>query len=102
MMPYERKAYTDAVLCLQSKPSKLADGLAPGAKSRYDDFVAIHINNTMTIHATVSISMISHVEHQMTASNSQSRPTSSRGTDFSSGTTSKLSATSAATLVPSQ
>jgi tyrosinase len=49
----ERKAYSDAVLCLMSKPSKFAPGLVPGAKNRYDDFVAIHINNTLSIHATV-------------------------------------------------
>lgn len=33
----ERKAYTDAVLCLMSKPSRLAaldPNLAPGAKTR--------------------------------------------------------------------
>lgn len=31
-------------------PSKLPPGLAPGAKSRYDDFVAVHVNQTNTIH----------------------------------------------------
>jgi tyrosinase len=31
-------------------PSKIPPGLAPGAKSRYDDFVATHINQTRTIH----------------------------------------------------
>ena len=33
----ERKAYTDAVLCLQSKPA-LTTAQAPGAKSRFDDY----------------------------------------------------------------
>lgn len=102
MFPWERKAYTDAVLCLQSKPSKFPAGVAPGAKTRYDDFVAVHINSTLFIHATVSIPMIPHVEDEVTAAYSQSRQTSSRGTDFSPGTTSRLSATSAATPVPSQ
>ncbi|KAK1758804.1 hypothetical protein QBC47DRAFT_314606 [Echria macrotheca] len=46
----ERKAYTDAVLCLQSKPARTAG--VPGAKSRFDDFVAVHINQTMEIHYT--------------------------------------------------
>ncbi|KAH7037046.1 uncharacterized protein B0I36DRAFT_313204 [Microdochium trichocladiopsis] len=33
-------------------PSKIPEGVAPGAKSRYDDFVAVHINQTKTIHFT--------------------------------------------------
>lgn len=53
LAPVERKAYSDAVLCLMAKPSKLSPDLVPGAKNRYDDFVAIHINNTLSIHATV-------------------------------------------------
>lgn len=35
-----------------SKPSILDQTLYPGAKSRYDDFVAVHINFTLTIHGT--------------------------------------------------
>ena len=50
----EKTSYIDAVLCLMSKPS-ISGNLAPGAKSRYDDFVATHINRTMDIHATVSL-----------------------------------------------
>jgi tyrosinase len=34
------------------KPSTLNQTLYPGAKSRYDDFVAVHINFTLTIHGT--------------------------------------------------
>jgi len=49
----QKTAYIDAVLCLQSKPAK-SGSLAPGAKSRYDDFVGTHINQTLTIHGTVS------------------------------------------------
>ncbi|OTB18066.1 hypothetical protein K445DRAFT_315825 [Daldinia sp. EC12] len=48
----ERKAYTDAVLCLQSLPAKTPASVAPGAKSRYDDFVATHIIQTQNIHYT--------------------------------------------------
>jgi tyrosinase len=50
MEPGERKAYTDAVLCLQHKPSQLDPAVYPGAKTRYDDFVAVHINLTLGIH----------------------------------------------------
>ncbi|KAJ4300006.1 hypothetical protein N0V90_005254 [Kalmusia sp. IMI 367209] len=49
----EKKAYIAAVQCLNSKPSKTPLSLAPGAKTRYDDFVATHINQTLTIHGTV-------------------------------------------------
>ncbi|KAK8055279.1 hypothetical protein PG993_000506 [Apiospora rasikravindrae] len=48
----ERKAYTKAVNCLMNKPSKYDPDVVPGAKSRYDDFVAQHINQTMSIHGT--------------------------------------------------
>lgn len=48
----ERKAYTDAVLCLQAKQSRTPSSLVPGAKSRFDDWVATHINQTLTIHYT--------------------------------------------------
>ncbi|KAK2761472.1 hypothetical protein CKAH01_16298 [Colletotrichum kahawae] len=49
----EKKAYTGAVNCLLQQPSKLqASGLAPGARNRYDDFVGVHINQTLSIHGT--------------------------------------------------
>lgn len=50
----ERKSYTSAVNCLMALPSKLDPTVVPGAKSRYDDFVAQHINQTLTIHGTGS------------------------------------------------
>ncbi|KAK7988022.1 hypothetical protein PG989_008337 [Apiospora arundinis] len=52
MTSVERKAYTKAVKCLLGKPSKSDPKVVPGAKSRYDDFVAQHINQTMSIHGT--------------------------------------------------
>ncbi|CAI6342487.1 unnamed protein product [Periconia digitata] len=48
----ERKAYTDAVICLQSKKARTPPSLVPGARSRFDDWVAAHINQTQTIHYT--------------------------------------------------
>ncbi|KAK8008439.1 Di-copper centre-containing [Apiospora marii] len=48
----EKKAYITAVQCLTSAPSKLDPTKYPGAKTRFDDFVAVHINQTMTIHGT--------------------------------------------------
>lgn len=51
----ERREYIAAMLCLMSKPSQLDQTEYPGAKTRYDDFVAVHMNQTLTIHGTVSI-----------------------------------------------
>lgn len=50
----ERKAYTKAVQCLQEKPALTPSSVAPGAKTRFDDFVATHINQTLTIHYTAN------------------------------------------------
>ncbi|KFY07699.1 hypothetical protein V492_06902 [Pseudogymnoascus sp. VKM F-4246] len=50
----ERTAYTNAVLCLATKPSKSPAGFAAGAKNRYDDFVAHHVNSTLNIHGTAN------------------------------------------------
>ncbi|OJJ47334.1 hypothetical protein ASPZODRAFT_151831 [Penicilliopsis zonata CBS 506.65] len=48
----ERKEYINSVLCLQSLPARTPASLAAGAKTRYDDFVATHINQTLYIHYT--------------------------------------------------
>ncbi|OJJ47300.1 hypothetical protein ASPZODRAFT_65185 [Penicilliopsis zonata CBS 506.65] len=48
----EKKEYIDAVLCLQSTSPKTPASVAPGVKTRYDDFVATHINQTLEIHYT--------------------------------------------------
>jgi tyrosinase len=48
----DKQAYIKAVKCLQSKPGKGSAEFAPGAKTRFDEFVATHINVTSTIHYT--------------------------------------------------
>ncbi|KDN71871.1 hypothetical protein CSUB01_10977 [Colletotrichum sublineola] len=48
----ERKEYIGAVQCLLTSPSKSDPSFAPGARNRYDDFVAVHINQTRSIHGT--------------------------------------------------
>ncbi|KAK1711415.1 hypothetical protein BDP67DRAFT_406263 [Colletotrichum lupini] len=48
----ERKEYISAVQCMLASPSKSDPSFAPGARNRYDDFVAVHINQTRTIHGT--------------------------------------------------
>ncbi|KAK4187244.1 hypothetical protein QBC35DRAFT_410854 [Podospora australis] len=50
----EKKAYISAMLCLMEKPSKLDRAKFPGAKTRYEDFVVVHMNQTMSIHNTGS------------------------------------------------
>ncbi|KAK1997924.1 Di-copper centre-containing protein [Colletotrichum falcatum] len=48
----ERKSYTDAVRCLQAKPNRTPSSIVPGARSRFDDWISVHINQTKTIHYT--------------------------------------------------
>ncbi|KAL0944828.1 FAD-binding domain-containing protein [Colletotrichum truncatum] len=48
----ERKDYISAVQCMLTSPSKSDPAFAPGARNRYDDFVAVHINQTLSIHGT--------------------------------------------------
>lgn len=51
----EKEDYINAVNCLAKKPAQTPAGLAAGAKTRYDDFVATHINQTLFIHGTVCL-----------------------------------------------
>ncbi|KAH7075530.1 hypothetical protein BKA63DRAFT_299325 [Paraphoma chrysanthemicola] len=48
----QKRNYIDAVLCLGKKPARTPAAIAAGAKSRYDDFVVTHIQQTRTIHFT--------------------------------------------------
>lgn len=47
-----RLDYINAVKCLQSTPARTGD-IHAGAKSRYDDFQALHIDQTDYIHFCV-------------------------------------------------
>ncbi|KAK3385521.1 hypothetical protein B0H63DRAFT_183755 [Podospora didyma] len=47
----KRREYIAAVKCVQAKPSNFG-GSIPGAKSEFDDFVWIHLAQTMNIHLT--------------------------------------------------
>ncbi|KAM0820779.1 hypothetical protein AB5N19_06599 [Seiridium cardinale] len=49
----EKSSYINVVLCLTKAPSKLDPAKYPGAKNRYDDFVIIHIKQTLRVHGTV-------------------------------------------------
>ncbi|KAF2843002.1 Di-copper centre-containing protein [Patellaria atrata CBS 101060] len=48
----QRLKYINAVKCLATKQPKTPLAKAPGVRSRYDDFVATHINQTFSIHNT--------------------------------------------------
>ncbi|EOD50342.1 putative tyrosinase central domain protein [Neofusicoccum parvum UCRNP2] len=48
----EKKGYIAAVQCISTKPAITPKDICPGCVSRYDDFVATHINQTLTIHGT--------------------------------------------------
>lgn len=50
MSKKDRKAYIEAVQCLRRLPPKSDPSWAPAAKTRFDDFVAIHVNQTLYIH----------------------------------------------------
>ncbi|KAF2713594.1 Di-copper centre-containing protein [Pleomassaria siparia CBS 279.74] len=50
----ERLEYIRAVKCILAKPSKLPAGKYPGAVSRYDDFVVVHMNMTPSVHGTAN------------------------------------------------
>ncbi|RPA84604.1 Di-copper centre-containing protein [Ascobolus immersus RN42] len=50
----QKKSYTNAIKCLMTKPARSDPAFAPGAKSRYDDFVAVHMVQTVSIHATAN------------------------------------------------
>lgn len=49
----EQLEYIDAIKCMISKPAKTGDVHA-GAKSHFDDFQALHIDQTDYIHWCVS------------------------------------------------
>lgn len=48
----EKKNYLEAVKCMFNKPALSDPSWAAGARTRYDDFAAIHINQTLVIHGT--------------------------------------------------
>ncbi|KAF2000175.1 Di-copper centre-containing protein [Amniculicola lignicola CBS 123094] len=46
----EKLNYIEAVQCLGKKPAKTPAAIAAGAKTRYDDFVVTHIQQSLTVH----------------------------------------------------
>lgn len=62
---HERRKYIDAVLCMLQKPSLSDPTEVPGARNRFDDFLAVHINQTLTIHGTVSTLLMHEGSHYL-------------------------------------
>jgi hypothetical protein len=54
----ERRNYIDAIKCLHSKPALTPATVAPGARSRFDDFVVTHVLQTYSVHGTVITAII--------------------------------------------
>jgi len=50
MAPLDRKAYTDAINCLRTKPSQLDQTLYPAATDRFMDYAVVHVNQTKVVH----------------------------------------------------
>ncbi|EKG19772.1 Tyrosinase [Macrophomina phaseolina MS6] len=50
----EKLDFIRAIQCFAEKKPLTPPELAPGVRSRYDDFVATHINQTLSIHATAN------------------------------------------------
>ncbi|CAK1364055.1 unnamed protein product [Cercospora beticola] len=50
LTPDERREYIDACKCLHDKPSRTPKDAAPGAKTRWDDFVVAHILASDDVH----------------------------------------------------
>ena len=60
-------------------PSKLSASSFPGAKNRYDDFVVVHMQQTLSIHGTVSMSSFKVIKSASLISNELLRVTSYLG-----------------------
>lgn len=46
----ERRSFIDACKCLHNAPSQTPPDIAPGARTRWDDFVVSHLLHTYDVH----------------------------------------------------
>lgn len=97
----EMIAYTSALNCLMQLAAKTPSELAPGAKTRYDDWVTAHINQTLVIHGTVRTNDGIPTQKKKIANSSSDRQIFSAGTVYSPGRWSRACATSAIIPAPS-
>ena len=52
LLKSEKLNYIEAVKCLAKLPAKTPAAIAKGAKSRYDDLVVTHVQQSLSIHGT--------------------------------------------------
>lgn len=90
----ERKNYIDAVKCIHNKPALTPASIAAGARSRYDDFIVTHVQQTFWVHGTVSLELLRSMKCGTLIWH---RPTSSPGIVTIFGPTSNCYETSAGT-----
>lgn len=50
LLTEEKLQYIDAVKCLQKLPPRTPANVSSGARSRFDDFTVVHIQQTLDIH----------------------------------------------------
>lgn len=50
----QKKNFISAIKCIQTKRSLFPAGQVPGSKGLFEDFAAVHINQTLFIHYSVS------------------------------------------------
>jgi len=55
MTDEQRSDFINATLCLMKAPSKAPKAQFPGARNRYDDFVAYHMTNAGSLHDTIGL-----------------------------------------------
>lgn len=53
-----RRDYIKAVKCLTRKPPKSSKTDVPGARSRFDDWVALHIKEASNVHFSVRLILL--------------------------------------------
>jgi len=51
----QRLDFINATLCLMNAPSKAPKDQFPGARTRYDDFMAYHLTNAGSLHDTIGL-----------------------------------------------
>jgi len=90
--PAEKKSYIKSVLCLTMSRSITPPHLARGVRSRFDDFVAVHINQSYHVHRDVSLNTACLVKLLISL-----RASFLHGIDISSMNMNKLYGTNATT-----
>lgn len=58
----EKKEYISAMQCLTTAAPITPLSVVPGVRSRFDDFAALHINQTAIIHWTVSTLLVKDLD----------------------------------------